>query len=115
MRSTLSLLAVAFLAGTASLLACSSTSDEDVSEGEEQNLTDSELATKVLQTMGATQVPRVDADPPACSSCHSINPVSIRKWKKKLDDANAYLAATHTQDQKINYFRNDPDDPRTEF
>ncbi len=115
MRTTLSLLAVLFLAGSSALIACSSTTDEEVAEAEEQNLTDSELATKVLQMMGATQVPRAEADPPACSSCHSINPVSIRKWKKKLDEANAYLSGEHTQEEKINYFRNDPDDVRTEF
>jgi hypothetical protein len=115
MRFTLGLLSAAFVLGTTALVACSSSSDEDVAEGEEQNLTDQELATKVLQTMGATQVPRAEGDPPACSSCHSINPVSIRKWKKKLDDANAYLAGNHTAQEKINYFRTDPDDPRTEF
>jgi hypothetical protein len=114
MRSALSLLGVLFLAGTASLIACSTSSEEE-SEADEANLTDSELGTKALQILGATQVPRVEGDPPACSSCHSINPVSIRKWKKKLDEANTYLGAEHTAEQKVNYFRNDPDDSRSEF
>ncbi len=120
-NSRLALLSSLFLVTTAvTTVACSSSSsEEDDTDIDVGALTDQELGVKALQIMGATSpnVPRAAGNGEgACSGCHSINPAALKQWKGQLDSAITYLqAADKTQDQKINYFRNDPDDVRTEF
>jgi hypothetical protein len=81
------------------------------------DLTNDELARAALKLMGAPQVPRDPGEQASCSftGCHSINPVTLAGWQDQYKRAMQMLSSNATNDAKINYFRQNPSDPRTEF
>src|SRR5688572_11657112 len=98
-------------------LACSSTEEDDV-EASDSNLTDMELATMALKIMGASQIPRESNDAPSCAftGCHSVNTVSVKQWGDQYKAAIAVLEDPNkTQEEKINWFRQNPNNPETKF
>lgn len=103
-------------ASGSALVACSSTAGDE-GEVSANSLTEDELATEALKIMGAPQVRREANDQNGCSftGCHSINPLTLKQWKGQFDAAMEYLAGDHSRDDKINYFRQNPNDPRTGF
>src|SRR5687767_5033015 len=112
-------LALSFLVavlGTSFGIACSSQSEEEVGEGVD-NLTRRELAEKALTIMGAPQLPRPQGEAPSCAftGCHSINTVTMRQWAQQYKEAMTVLESNRSNDEKINYFCQNPNDPRMGF
>lgn len=111
-------LAALFLltAGGASAIACSSSSpsDADVSV---HDLSEEDLAKRALTIMGAPQLPRPAGEQASCSftGCHSINPVTLKGWQEQYSAAMDILDSDLPNEEKINYFRQNPNDPRTGF
>lgn len=107
--------AVAAAAFGAFGLACSSAEEEgtDVTS----NLEGSELAHEALKIMGAPQIPRESNDAPSCAftGCHSVNPVTLRQWRDQYKEAMTVLKSNKTNDEKIAYFRQNPNNPNTGF
>lgn len=112
----LGLTVVLFVFGTASALACSSSVDDET-EVSAHDLTDEDLARSALMIMGAPQLPRPPGDAPSCSftGCHSINQVTVRAWMDQYKAAVEILESDRSNEEKINYFRQNPNDPRTSF
>lgn len=104
-------------AGAASAFACSTSTDDDDAEISVQDLTDEELAREALRIMGAPQVPAGDGHQPSCSftGCHSINTVTLRQWNEQSKRAIEFLEGEASAEEKINYFRQNPNDERTGF
>lgn len=98
-----------------SLAAC--TKAEIATESDAHDLTDAELATKALKIMGATAVPHGPGEVGSCSftGCHSINPITLAGWQEQYKAAVAMLQSSATNEEKINFFRQNPSDPRTGF
>lgn len=105
------------VAGTASVLACSSSQDSGDEEVNTADLSEEDLAKAALKLMGAPQIPRESNDQPSCSftGCHSINPVTLKGWQDQYKRAIEMLNSDASNDEKINYFRQNPQDPRTGF
>jgi hypothetical protein len=110
-----SLLFIGLATASAAIAACSSPSDDgNVSV---QDLSDSDLAKEALKIMGAPQVPRPPGDQSSCSftGCHSINTVTLKGWQDQFRAAQEVLDSNRSNEEKINYFRQNPSDPRTGF
>ncbi len=112
-------LALSFLvavAGTSFGIACSSPEEEEADVAVE-NLTQRELAEKALTIMGAPQLPQPAGEHPSCAftGCHSINTVTLRQWNEQYKEAMTMLDSNESNETKINYFRQNPNDPRTGF
>lgn len=101
--------------GAASALACSTTDDE--SETSAHDLTDEDLAKAALKIMGAPQIQRESGNQSSCSftGCHSINPITLKGWQDQYKAAMDVLESERPNEEKINYFRQNPNDPRTGF
>lgn len=108
--------ALLFVAGLSTVVACA-TSSEDDSEVAANDLTATELAKGALTIMGAPQLPRPSGDQPSCAftGCHSINTVTLKGWQQQYKDAMDVLNSSRSNEEKINYFRQNPNDPRTGF
>jgi hypothetical protein len=105
------------MTGAAAVLACSSTAEDDV-ETSAHDLTDEELARSALKIMGAPQVQQDPGDHGSCAftGCHSINPITLKQWGEQFKAATDQLGnADRTNKDKINWFRQNPDDERTGF
>ncbi len=102
--------------GAASLLACSSAL-EDESETSAHDLTDEDLAKAALKIMGAPQILREPGEQASCSftGCHSINPITLKGWQDQYKRAMDVLESDRPNEEKINYFRQNPNDERTGF
>lgn len=103
--------------GVAAAFACGTTLQEE-DEYNVAALEGEELAKAALKIMGAAQVPRGESEQASCSAtgCHSINRVTLRQWKSQLDLANAFFAdTTKTQDERINFSRQNPSNTATGF
>jgi hypothetical protein len=96
-------------------LACS-TGPENA-ETSAHELSDDDLAQTALKIMGAPQVPRGPGEQASCSftGCHSINPVTLAGWQSQFKRAMEVLNSNLPNDAKINFFRQNPSDPRTGF
>ncbi len=106
---------VVFVTASLGVIACSSLS-ENVDESSASALSDDELAKAALTILGAPQTRDPNA-PSACSftGCHSINPLTLRQWKEQLTSASSFLSGTASNEEKINYMRQDPRNPSTGF
>jgi len=69
-----------------------------------------------LAILGAPQARDPNA-PAACSytGCHSINPLTLRQWNQQLTSATSFLNGNASNEDKINYLRQDPRNPSTGF
>lgn len=112
----LGLTALLVVLGAATALACSS-SVEDDAEVSAHDLTDEDLAKAALKIMGAPQIPRESGDQSSCSftGCHSINPITLSGWQDQYRRAIDVLESDRSNEEKINYFRQNPNDERTGF
>jgi hypothetical protein len=97
------------------VVACSSM-HERVEESSAAALSDDELARQALTILGAPQL-RDPNSPSSCSftGCHSINPLTLRQWNQELTSALAFLSSGASKEEKINYLRQDPQNPSTGF
>jgi hypothetical protein len=102
--------------GGAAVIACSTSSSDDGTTSAAA-LSDLELATSALKIMGAPQVPHTPSEVGSCSftGCHSINQVTLAGWNEQYKAAALFLASDASNEDKINYFRQNPADPRTGF
>ncbi len=80
-------------------------------------VTDDDLARSALTILGAPQLPRPSGEAPSCAftGCHSINPIGLRQWQTQYKNAMDNLTSDRSKADKINYFRQNPQDPRTGF
>ena len=119
-RLGFSLLLAATL-GSAAVVACSTGSDGPAPSATDDlsahDLNDLDLATSALKIMGAPQIPKAPGEVGSCSftGCHSINPVTLKGWNEEYTAAVAFLQSDASNEEKINYFRQNPSDPRTGF
>lgn len=91
-------------------VACSS---EDGTGTDESFQTETELATKALQILGAQKVPGAQQQ---CNKCHDINRKSLKVWEEQYKGAIANLNDPNkSAKEKINGFRVDPDDARAPY
>lgn len=98
------------LALAATSLACSqATSDGETTEGA---ATEEELAKASLKILGA-KIPGADGN---CGQCHDINRATLKLWSERYKATMAVLRdETKSIDERINYMRRDPADPRSTF
>lgn len=105
------------LTGAVAGIACSSSSEDEV-EMSAHDLTDEELARSALKIMGAPQVQQDPGEHGSCAftGCHSINPVTLKQWGEQFKAATDVLSNTDRSNKdKINWFRQNPEDERTGF
>lgn len=107
---------VLLVCATASVLACSASSEEDSEVGVD-NLSDTDLAKQALTIMGSPAVPLPADNQKSCgfTGCHSINHTTLNQWRDQYKAAMEVLDSNRSNDEKINYFRQNPSDPRTGF
>lgn len=112
----LGLTALLVVTGAAAALACSSSTEDDA-EVSAHDLTDEDLAKAALKIMGAPQVARDPGEQASCSftGCHSINPITLSGWQDQYRRAIDVLESDRPNEEKINYFRQNPNDERTGF
>lgn len=118
-RLGLSLLLAAAL-GSAAVVACSTGADASApaqADLSAHEMNDLDLATAALKIMGASQIPKAPGEVGSCSftGCHSINPVTLKGWNEEYTAAVAFLQSDASNEEKINYFREDPSNPATGF
>ncbi|MBX3234501.1 MAG: hypothetical protein KIT84_40660 [Labilithrix sp.] len=103
------------LLGAAAIVACGTRAED--TEVSAHDLTDAELAVSALRIMGTNAVPAAPGQVGACSftGCHSINPVTLAGWNEQYKAAVDFLKSDASNDEKIDFFRQNPADPRTGF
>jgi hypothetical protein len=108
----LSLVALLFLPLLGAATAACSSSSESIGE-DESFATDTELATRALQILGAQ---KVEGAQQQCNKCHDINRKSLRVWEESYKSALANINdPTKSAKKKIDAFRLEPSNPRTPF
>lgn len=94
-------------------LAAAACSSEDGASTDESFQTETELATKALQILGAQKVAGAQQQ---CNKCHDINRKSLKVWEEQYKGAVANLNdANKSAKDKIDDFRIDPGNPRAPY